>query len=77
MSKLPILKPQKLIKILKKMRFEKIRQEGSHIFFKHTDGRTTVVPNHPGKDISHGLLRAILKDIEIKPQEFQKYAQKF
>lgn len=73
MTQMPTLKPRQLIKILEELGFVKIRQEGSHIFFKHTDGRTTVVPNHPGKDIGRGLLRAILRDIGIKPQELQKY----
>jgi len=72
MSRLPIIKPGKLIKTLTKLGFRKIRQEGSHVFFKHPDGRTTVVPLHPGKDIGRGLLRAILNDVKITPKEFQK-----
>ena len=32
-----------------KMGFLLKRQEGSHVFFQHSDGRTTVVPNHPGE----------------------------
>lgn len=72
MTRLPTLKPQKLIKILTKLGFNKIRQESSHIFFKHPDGRTTVVPFHKGKDIGKGLLRAILNDIKLTPSEFQK-----
>jgi len=72
MSRLPTLKPQRLIKILYKLGFAKIRQEGSHVFFKHSDGRTTVVPLHKNKDIGRGLLRAILNDIKISPKEFQK-----
>ena len=72
MSRLPTIKSQKLIKILTKLGFHKVRQEGSHVFFKHPDGRTTVVPLHPGKDIGRGLLRAILNDIKITPKQFQK-----
>lgn len=67
-----MLKPQRLIKILNKLGFEKIRQEGSHIFFKHPDGRTTVVPLHKGKYIGRGLMRAIVNDIKVTPKEFQK-----
>lgn len=73
MSRLSMLKPQRLIKILNKLGFEKIRQEGSHIFFKHSDGRTTVVPFHKGRDIGRGLMRSILNDIKLTPKEFQKY----
>lgn len=72
MSGLPIIKPRKLIKTLTKLGFRKIRQEGSHVFFQHPDGRTTVVPLHPGKDIGRGLLRTILNDIKITPKQFQK-----
>jgi len=43
------------------------------MFFKHPDGRTTVIPFHKGKDIGRGLLRTILNDIHISPQDFQNY----
>ncbi len=51
MAKLPLLTGRKLIKILLKMGFNKIRQKGSHVFLRHSDGRTTVVPNHTGEKI--------------------------
>lgn len=73
MSKLPILTAQELIKILKKIGFEIIRQKGSHVFIAHEDGRTTVVPVHPGEDIGRGLLRKIIKeDVKISIQDFQE-----
>jgi len=73
MSRLPTIKPARLIKILQKLRFQKIRQEGSHIFFKHPDGMTTVVPFHKSKDIGRGLLRAIINDLKLSPQQFEKF----
>lgn len=60
MSRLPMLKPQRLTKILNKLGFEKIRQEGSHIFFKHPDSRTTVIPFHKGRDIGRGLMSKVV-----------------
>ena len=72
MNRLPTVKAHRLIKVLIKLRFKKIRQEGSHIFFKHLDGRTTVIPLHQGKDIGRGLLRAILNDTKLTPKDFQK-----
>ena len=72
MTKLPSLKARKIIKILSNLGFQKIRQEGSHIFFKHKDGRATVIPFHQGKDIGKGLLRSIIDDIRMTPKEFQK-----
>lgn len=72
MNRLPTLKPQKLIQIINKLGFSKIRQKGSHIFFKHPDGRTTVIPFHKSKNIGRGLTRAILNDIKLSPKELQK-----
>lgn len=63
-----------LSKILKKLGFELKRQEGSHMFFEHADGRTTVVPNHPNEDIDRGLLNKTVKhDLQISRKGFLKY----
>lgn len=72
MSKLPPLKSREIIKILRKLGFQKVRQKGSHAFFSHPDGRTTVVPIHQGRQIGKGLLRSILHDIQMSPEEFKK-----
>ena len=74
MTKLPLLSANELSKILVKMGFLLKRQEGSHVFFQHSDGRTTVVPNHPGEKIDRGLLNKIIKkDIQIEREEFLRY----
>ena len=71
MARLPLLKARELAKILAKLGFILVRQEGSHMFFRHTDGRTTVVPNHPGEEIDRGLLNKIIrKDLQIEREEF-------
>ena len=67
------LKPSQVIKVLKELGFEPIRQRGSHIYFKHPDGRCTVVPFHKGEDISKGLLKKILQDIEMDWGSFIRY----
>jgi len=73
MSRLAPIKPLDLVKVLTSLGFINIRQKGSHIFFRHSDGRATVVPFHKGEDIGKGLLRKILQDIELTPDEFEKY----
>ncbi|MFH1802441.1 MAG: type II toxin-antitoxin system HicA family toxin [archaeon] len=74
MAKLPQLTAIQLSKILKKLGFELIRQRGSHMFFRHADGRTTVVPNHPKDNIGPGLLIKIVKDdLKITREEFEKF----
>lgn len=71
--KLPLLSAAEVIRILRKMGFEEIRQRGSHKYFKHEDGRATVVPVHPGRDIGRGLLRRIINEIEVNREEFLKH----
>ena len=74
MAKLPLLTAKELSKILLRMGFVKIRQEGSHTFFQHPDGRTTIVSDHPGEEIDRGLLNKIVKkDLMISRKEFEKY----
>lgn len=72
MSKLPVLSARQVGRVLEKPGFEPVRQKGSHIFYQHPDGRTTVVPVHPDEDLGRGLLRTILRDIEITREEFLK-----
>jgi len=71
--KLPLLSAREIIRVLGKMGFEEIRQKGSHRYFKHPDGRVTVVPVHPGRDIGRGLLKRIMNEIEVDREEFFKY----
>ena len=71
---IPVLKPREVIAILKTLGFNRMRQRGSHIRFRHPDGRTTTVPSHAGRDISPVLLRQIAKDIGMTSREFASYA---
>ena len=65
-----MLKPRQVIAALEQLGFVEVRQRGSHKQFRHSDGRVTTVPDHKGRDISPGLLRKILEDIRVKPEEF-------
>ena len=70
MQRIPPQPPEKVCKILVKPGFVQSRQKGSHIFFRHPDGRTTVVPFHKGEDISKGLLAKIIHDCDVSKEEF-------
>ena len=70
--RLPMLKARDVIGVLRHLGFRAVRQSGSHIFFQHLDNRTTLVPRHGGEDIGRGLLRQILREAEITPEEFLK-----
>ena len=54
MARLPQITAREFIKILEKIGFKIMRQEGSHVFLRNENGRTTVVPNHPGEKIDRG-----------------------
>lgn len=75
MPKLVPIKPKKFIKILLMLGFIKRDAEGSHVFFKHPDGRTTVIPVH-NRDISKGLLRKILNDIQLPLEKYEQLRKK-
>ena len=47
-----------------------VRQKGSHVRLEHPDGRKTSVPIHSGENVGVGLLRKILRDINLTPNQF-------
>jgi predicted RNA binding protein YcfA (HicA-like mRNA interferase family) len=69
MSKVPVLKPREVVRILERMGFVEVRQRGSHKQFSHEDGRFTTVPMHQGRDISPFLLRKIAEDVKVTVEE--------
>lgn len=69
MTRLPVLRTRELEAILLRLGFERARQRGSHVFFRHPDGRTTTVPFHEGRDLARPLLREILREIQVTPEE--------
>jgi len=70
MSKLPLVDAQIFEKVLLNLGFEIKRQKGSHVFYRHHDGRYTTLPHHKGRDIGRALTRLILRQIQITPEEF-------
>jgi predicted RNA binding protein YcfA (HicA-like mRNA interferase family) len=72
MSKLPMANFKTMDKLLRHLGFTAVRQKGSHLFYRHPDGRTTTLPNHGNRDIARPLMREILREISISPDEFVK-----
>ncbi|MDT7868324.1 MAG: type II toxin-antitoxin system HicA family toxin [Candidatus Pacebacteria bacterium] len=68
--KLPLLSGREVCKALEKLRYEKVRQRGSHIRLKCPGRKSVTVPNY--KEVSRALLRKILRDVEISIEEFLK-----
>ena len=52
---------REVVRVLESNGFVKVRSNGSHFFYKHLDGRQTVVPYHGHADISQKTLRSIEK----------------
>jgi predicted RNA binding protein YcfA (HicA-like mRNA interferase family) len=69
MPRLPVLRPEQLLNALERAGFRLVRQRGSHARLKHNDGRVVTVPLHSGQDIGRGLLRKILRDAELTPED--------
>ena len=73
-SGLPVLKPRELVSALERIGFRLLRKsKGSQWQFEHPDGRRTTVPMHRGHDLGPGLLRKILRDIEIDVDELRTF----
>ena len=64
-----ILRPYEVCARLERLGFFVARQRGSHIQYRHADGRCTTVPMHKGRDIAPTLLRQIAKDIGLTAEE--------
>jgi predicted RNA binding protein YcfA (HicA-like mRNA interferase family) len=76
MSRLPTISPGLMVKFLKEIGFRKSRQHGSHIFFRHPDGRSATVPFHKGEDLGRGLTSKILHDADISREFFLAWLDK-
>ncbi len=69
MARLPMLRPEQVLNALEKAGFQVVRQRGSHVRLRHGDGRVITVPVHSGHDIGRGLLRKILRDAKMTPED--------
>ncbi len=77
MPKLNLISGRKMIKILKSLDFELLRSKGSHNFFyNHESKKHTTVPLHANRDLGIGILKEILKDIDLSVEKFEKLRKK-
>ncbi len=72
MSKLPILSAHEMETLLLTLGFVIVRRKGSHVFYRHPDGRTTTLPHHQGRDLARPLLREVLREIDLSIEQFLK-----
>ncbi len=67
--KLLVLSGKDMIKVLIKSGFEISRVNGSHHMLRNKEGRTTVVPVHGNEVLGRGLIRKILNDTNLNPED--------
>ncbi len=72
MTRLPRLTGKQLLKALQRAGFRIARTRGSHHFVQHADGRMTTVPVHAGEMIGPGLLRSILRDLDMSAEQLDE-----
>ncbi|MFW6118427.1 MAG: type II toxin-antitoxin system HicA family toxin [Chloroflexota bacterium] len=73
MTKLPLIDAEKMERLLFFWDLIRVRQKGSHAFYRHPDGRTTSVPHHGGKALARPLIREILGEVQLSIEEYNNY----
>jgi predicted RNA binding protein YcfA (HicA-like mRNA interferase family) len=69
MTRLPRVTAAQIIRVLEKRGFTLSRQSGSHMIFKNSAGRRVTVPFHAGKILHPKILKSIITDADISPEE--------
>jgi len=72
LTQLPVVDFETMDRLLRKLGFELVRQKGSHVFYRHPDGRTTTLPSHASRDLARPLVREILRETEITVEQFRE-----
>ncbi|NJD52905.1 MAG: type II toxin-antitoxin system HicA family toxin [Candidatus Methanoperedens sp.] len=72
MTRLLPVSGKEMCKILEKLGFKKIHQVGSHVRYVHSDGRRTVVSVHGNEELSIGLIKEIMRQVELSREDYEK-----
>ena len=73
MSRLVPLRPAEVIRRLRRLGFEGPIGGGRHLRMIHVATRRIIpVPMHQGRDVGVGLIRAILREVGITPEEWNE-----
>lgn len=68
-----VLKFKQIVKALNILWYFEEHQKGSHIIFKHSEGKITVVPKHTNGEVMAGTVGKICRDIDVLYDDFEKY----
>jgi len=76
LSRLKLVNAKTMEKLLLRLGFEKVRQKGSHAFYRHPDGRITTIPHHKARMLARPLIREILREIEVAIDDYNNRLKK-
>ena len=77
MPRLPVISGKTLLKVLTKHRYIALRKKGSHVFVESSAGKLgTAIPIHDNEDLSPGLLKSILNDLDLSTQDLRRMMRK-
>jgi len=71
-ERLPRLTAREIIHVLERCEFVLSRSSGSHHIYKNAAGKRVTVPVHAGKTLHPKVLRSILRDMELTPDELKE-----
>jgi predicted RNA binding protein YcfA (HicA-like mRNA interferase family) len=69
MTRLPRLTAREICAVLERSGFAVARQSGSHIIYKNSAGKRVTVPFHAGKILHPKVLKSIIRDADLKPED--------
>ena len=67
--RLPRLTAKEVVRIVERHGFVLSRSSGSHRIYKNAAGKRTTVPFHAGRTLHPKVLRSILRDTEMTPDQ--------
>lgn len=71
MPKLPRVTARQVVRALKRLGFQKVRQKGSHLTLHNPEtGAVCTVPIHSGETLAPKTLHSILKQAGVGLEEF-------
>lgn len=76
MTRLRLVAYRELKKVAEAAGFHWVRCEGSHHVFRHASGRMLVIPDHGSQVIVRPLLRKILRDLGLSPENYHRLLEK-
>jgi predicted RNA binding protein YcfA (HicA-like mRNA interferase family) len=72
MPKLPRLTAREIAAVFQRIGFSLARQSGSRQIYKNAAGKRATVPFHASKIHHPKVLRSILHDAELSPEDLEK-----